>query len=823
MWNRFLAAAFATVFISAACLGQTTEFSFQGSLNDGSQPANGNYDFEFRLFSVPAGGSAIGTLQRANVAVANGTFSVLLDFGSQFPGANRFLEIAVRQAGIGGYTILAPRQALTSTPYSVKSLSAATADSSTNAINAQTATNALQLGGVAANQYVVTTDPRLTDARPPAPGSTNYLQNSASQQPSSNFNISGNGTAAGTLTANIVNANTQFDLNGSRVFGVSPGANNTFGGIAAGQANVSGSQNSFFGRAAGTGNTIGSGNSFFGAASGNSNTGGTNNTFIGNLAGIGNTTGSNNTILGANANLLTAGLSFATAIGAGATVNRSDQIVLGRNSGIDEVLIQGPLYVNNVITAGSFFGNQLAIGTATASQPLHVAGNGLITGDLTVHGTLNATFPVTGEYIQNRTDPQPNSNFSVTGDGKVAGVMSVGQQTSQTSARLRVGATGDLSPAILGENTSFGQFSGVGVEGISTNNPGFGTGGNFIGGKVGVAATSSASTYTGLSYGVHALATGTNGVKIGVFGKSSVFPGNSNGYGVWGVADGAGATKYGVYGEALGPGTNYAGYFNGDTVVAGRLSIGGLPNASAKLIVAGTSLMIDKVGIGTDLPESMLHVQGQNEILSTGTGAGFKFRDRTNSTADNDWAWYSNGNTARLWRAGLGDILYVSSNGFLGIGNQFPGERLNVNGHVALLLASGGSTNVCLNAVFRLSTCSSSIRYKSSVREFASGLELVRRLSPVRFEWKDSGTPDLGLVAEEVAEIEPLLVTYNDKGEVEGVKYDRIGVVLVNALKEQQREISEQRKQMEEQQKRIDALYRLVCELKPDAPACKDN
>lgn len=52
---------------------------------------------------------------------------------------------------------------------------------------------------------------------------------------------------------------------------------------------------------------------------------------------------------------------------------------------------------------------------------------------------------------------------------------------------------------------------------------------------------------------------------------------------------------------------------------------------------------------------------------------------------------------------------------------------------------------------------------------------------------------DLGLGAEDVAAIEPLLVTYNAKGEVEGVKYDRIGVVLVNAVKEQQAEISSQR------------------------------
>jgi hypothetical protein len=51
---------------------------------------------------------------------------------------------------------------------------------------------------------------------------------------------------------------------------------------------------------------------------------------------------------------------------------------------------------------------------------------------------------------------------------------------------------------------------------------------------------------------------------------------------------------------------------------------------------------------------------------------------------------------------------------------------------------------------------------------------------------------DIGFVAEEVASIEPLLTTTNKYGEVEGVKYDRISAVLVNAIKEQQSQIEVQ-------------------------------
>src|SRR5262245_14343587 len=84
-----------------ASSAQTTAFTYQGRLADAGNPANGNYDFEFKLFdTLPVGtGTQLGsTLQRLNVPASNGIFTVSLDFGANFPGANRFLEIGVRPA-----------------------------------------------------------------------------------------------------------------------------------------------------------------------------------------------------------------------------------------------------------------------------------------------------------------------------------------------------------------------------------------------------------------------------------------------------------------------------------------------------------------------------------------------------------------------------------------------------------------------------------------------------------------------------------------------------------------------------------------------------
>ncbi len=139
------------IFVSSTVgvgFAQTTAFTYQGSLNSGGVVANGNHDFEFVLFDAASGGAQVGPAVTQNgIVVTNGIFAVSLDFGNQFPGAGRFLEIRARIPGGGAFTPLSPRQPITSTPYAVKSLSS---DTTT------TATNATQLGGVAASQYLQT-------------------------------------------------------------------------------------------------------------------------------------------------------------------------------------------------------------------------------------------------------------------------------------------------------------------------------------------------------------------------------------------------------------------------------------------------------------------------------------------------------------------------------------------------------------------------------------------------------------------------------------------------------------------------------------------
>jgi hypothetical protein len=203
-------------------------------------------------------------------------------------------------------------------------------------------------------------------------GSGNYIQNTSAQQASSNFNISGNGTAGGTLSGNLVNATTQYNLNGSRILSnlgmnnlfvgtgagaVNTGFDNAFFGRNAGFNNTTGALNAFFGSDAGISNTAGFANTFFGSAAGAANLTGSENAFFGDLAGLGHVNGKRNTfvgratkvvgesmspeettLLGYNAAVQT-GLIFnpknATAIGANARVDNSNSLVLGSINGIN--------------------------------------------------------------------------------------------------------------------------------------------------------------------------------------------------------------------------------------------------------------------------------------------------------------------------------------------------------------------------------------------------------------------------------------------------------------------------------------------------------
>ena len=157
--------------LSVLAAAQTTAFNFQGRLNDGSNPANGRYDLQFKLFDSTTGGTQLGSTDRPNLMLINGVFSTQLDFGAAaFTGSDRFIEIGLRATGSGNqFVILGPRQQILSVPYSIRSLRTTLADDASNSQN---------LGGIAPTGFILNrTFPQTAD-----------------------FNVSGSGTLGGRLS-----------------------------------------------------------------------------------------------------------------------------------------------------------------------------------------------------------------------------------------------------------------------------------------------------------------------------------------------------------------------------------------------------------------------------------------------------------------------------------------------------------------------------------------------------------------------------------------------------------------------------------------------
>lgn len=455
--------------VTVGAMGQTTSFSYQGKLTDSGSVANGSYDMQFKLFDALSAGSQQGaTLTVPAVQVINGIFIVSLDFGSpSFSGADRFLEIAVKVAGGGVFTSLAPRQQITSSPYTIHSLTSTTADGlSVACLNCVTST---QIQSVLGSQ--------VTGAIPVASvpaGSGNYIQNATSLQASSNFHISGDGTAAGTLAGNIVSATTQFNIGASRILS-SPGTNNTlvgvgtgpvnagtgntFVGAAAGGANTSGGDNSFFGNAAGIrnlsgasnaffgsqagqANTIGGSNAFFGFQAGFSSTIGNNNSFFGTFAGLVNTTGGNNTFAGMNAgraNNIGANNAFFGFNAGLANTTGGDNSFFGQNSGA----------ANTTGIHNSFFGES----AGAANNASFNAFFGDSAGSSNTTGSANAFFG-RGAGLSNTT-ANDNSFF-----GFDAGLVTIGGQNSFFGRSAGAANTSGQQNTFLGNTAGNTNTSG---------------------------------------------------------------------------------------------------------------------------------------------------------------------------------------------------------------------------------------------------------------------------------------------------------------------------------------------------------------------------
>ena len=100
----------------------------------------------------------------------------------------------------------------------------------------------------------------------------------------------------------------------------------------------------------------------------------------------------------------------------------------------------------------------------------------------------------------------------------------------------------------------------------------------------------------------------------------------------------------------------------------------------------------------------------------------------------------------------------------------------------------------------------SSRRWKTNIQTLNGALGKVEHLRGVSYDLKDSGKHEIGVIAEEVGAVVPEVVSYEANGkDARGVDYSRLTALLIEAVKQQQKQISEQRQVARQQQKQIAA------------------
>jgi len=183
-------------------------------------------------------------------------------------------------------------------------------------------------------------------------------------------------------------------------------------------------------------------------------------------------------------------------------------------------------------------------------------------------------------------------------------------------------------------------------------------------------------------------------------------------------------------------------------------------------------------------------------------------------------------NTTGNFNVALGDNAgtgVITADDVICIGHAVAG--VNVSGTCFIGSIRGVQTQnanalpVVIDGAGQLGTTPSSQRFKHDIKPMNKTSEAILALNPVTFHYKsdNTGTPQFGLIAEEVAKVNPDLIVRDENGEIYTVRYDAVNAMLLNEFLKEHRRVQEleatvaqQRKDSEatavRQQKQIEVL-----------------
>ena len=212
--------------------------------------------------------------------------------------------------------------------------------------------------------------------------------------------------------------------------------------------------------------------------------------------------------------------------------------------------------------------------------------------------------------------------------------------------------------------------------------------------------------------------------------------------------------------------------------------------ANNSLVLGGTGQYAVNVGIGTSTPAYPLTVQADDNGSPRATPHQFMIQGHSDpnkqllvgyladNAADNGY-----GAIQATWAGHYNTALALNPNGgqvFVGASTSFAGAPFLIGQGRGAALADGWTTY-------------SSRRWKTNIQTLPDALGKVERMRGVSYDLKENGKHEIGVIAEEVGQVLPEIVSWDKNGkDANGVDYTRLVAVLIEAVKQQQHEINEQ-------------------------------
>jgi trimeric autotransporter adhesin len=329
----------------------------------------------------------------------------------------------------------------------------------------------------------------------------------------------------------------------------------------------------------------------------------------------------------------------------------------------------------------------------------------------------------------------------------------------QALFRNTTGNTNTASGSLALFNNTIGiRNTAAGFSALTSNTTGIGNTANGA-----FALFSNTNGYGNTANGQSALTSNTSGGSNTATGTDALA---SNTTGNFNTADGVEALSGGLFGPQTGSSNTAVGFFASvsNTFGGSNVAVG----AAALYLNAGGS---NNTAIGSGALE-------ENNGGSNNIAIGFEAGDLT--TGANNIVIGHNGVGAESNTIRIGDPAIQTATYIAGISGA------TVPSGVTVVVGSDG----------HLGTLVSSARFKDDIKPMDKASESILALKPVTFHYKKeldpNGTPQFGLVAEQVEKIDPHLVARDAQGKPYTVRYDAVNAMLLNEFLKEHRKVEDQ-------------------------------